>query len=104
MTQSYLHWERQEIGLALERKNVCPAAIEIFFCFSSAPAEVIDICLKDLQLFVVLLFNCTRNIPSAVPQLNMQEKILLYRREAWTGMFLPQIDNELFSSLRNIKS
>lgn len=54
-------WERQEkISLALEGKNVCPAAIETFFRFSSPPAEVIDICLKDLQLFVVLLFNCTR--------------------------------------------
>lgn len=48
------------MGLALERRNVCPAAIEIFFRFSSPPAEVIDICLKDLQLFVILLFNCTR--------------------------------------------
>lgn len=48
------------MGLALARKNVCPAAIEIFFRFSSTPAEVIDICLKDLQLFVALLFNCTR--------------------------------------------
>lgn len=52
--------KQEKTGLALERKNVCPAAIEIFFPFSSAPAEVIDICLKDLQLFVVLLFNCTR--------------------------------------------
>lgn len=48
------------MGLALERKNVCPAAIEILFRFSSPPAEVIDICLKALQLFVVLLFSCTR--------------------------------------------
>lgn len=111
MWQSYLCWgEQEKIGLALERRNVCPAAIEIFFCFSSPPAEVSDICLKDLQLFVVLLFNCTRILcqeveysSPAVPQLNMQEKIILYRREAWTGMFLLQTDYELLSSLWNIK-